>query len=131
MVEDVGSKARRAGSIQSSIHRLGFISLSTNGSNDFRREGSYVSTLQSSACIENARRSAYRPKHNILDSEITIGSYLWLNGLRRSKIKFTPSGNAAKRGPRRSRKWVLGQLPIKRSFETNSLREKKDCNSSR
>jgi len=26
-------------------------------------------------------------KHNILNSEITIGSFLWLNGLRRSKIK--------------------------------------------
>jgi len=26
-----------------------------------------------------------RPKHNILDSEITIGSFLWPNGLRRSK----------------------------------------------
>jgi len=28
-----------------------------------------------------------RPKHNILDSEITIGSFLWPNELRRSKIK--------------------------------------------
>jgi len=28
-----------------------------------------------------------RPKHNILDSEVTIGSFLWFNGLRRSKIK--------------------------------------------
>jgi len=28
-----------------------------------------------------------RPKHNILDSEITIRSFFWPNGLRRSKIK--------------------------------------------
>jgi len=27
------------------------------------------------------------PKNNILDSEITIGSFLWPNGLRRSKMK--------------------------------------------
>jgi len=31
-----------------------------------------------------------RPKQNILDREITVGSFLWLNGLRRSKIKFAP-----------------------------------------
>ena len=48
----------------------------------------HVSTLQSSAYIESASRSHTRPKHNILDSEITIGSFLWLNGLRRSKIKL-------------------------------------------
>jgi len=35
-----------------------------------------------------AQREAHtRPKHNILDSEIAIGSFLWPNGLRRRKIK--------------------------------------------
>jgi len=44
------------------LRYVGFDSLSTNGSNDFRKEGSYVSALQSSAYIENARRSAYPAK---------------------------------------------------------------------
>jgi len=35
-----------------------------------------------------------QPKHNILDSEITIGSFLWPNGLRRSKIKNQPPTKA-------------------------------------
>jgi len=35
-----------------------------------------------------AQREAHtRPKHNFLDSQITIGSFLWLNGVRRSKTK--------------------------------------------
>ena len=33
--------------------------------------------------------------------------------------------------PRRSRKWMSGQLPIKSGLEANSLREQKDCKSSR
>jgi len=65
------------------LRYVGFVLLSTNGSNDFRREGSYVSAL-----TLRAQGEAHTwPKHNILDSEITIGSFLWLNGLRRSKIK--------------------------------------------
>ena len=44
------------------LRYAGFVSLSTNGSNDFRREGSYVSALQSSAYIESARRSAFPAK---------------------------------------------------------------------
>ena len=72
------------------LRYVGFVSLSTNCLNDFRSEGSYVSALQSSAYIERAHT---RPKHNILDSEITIGSFLWPNGLRRSKIKVAYSSN--------------------------------------
>jgi len=37
------------------LRYVGFVSLSTNGSNDFRREGSYVSALQNRAHIESAR----------------------------------------------------------------------------
>jgi len=44
------------------LRYVGFVSLSTNGSNDFRREGNYVSILQSSAYVESARRSAYPAK---------------------------------------------------------------------
>jgi len=44
------------------LRYVGFVSLSRNGSNDFRREGSYVSALQSSAYIGSVRRSAYTAK---------------------------------------------------------------------
>ena len=37
------------------LRYVGFVSLSTNGSKDFRREGSYVSALQNSAYTESAR----------------------------------------------------------------------------
>jgi len=44
------------------LRYVGFVSLSTNGSNDFRREDSYISTLKSSAYIESASRSAFPAK---------------------------------------------------------------------
>jgi len=44
------------------LQYVGFVSLSTNGLNDFCTEGSYVSALQSNAYIESASRSAYPAK---------------------------------------------------------------------
>jgi len=44
------------------LRYVGFVALSMNGSNEFRREGSYVSALQSSAYIDSAKRSAYSAK---------------------------------------------------------------------
>jgi len=48
--------------VASDLRYVGFVSWSTNGSNNFRVEGSYVSALKSSAYIESARKSAYPAK---------------------------------------------------------------------